>query len=151
MIACAVENDSKRDAARMQAQVLRTQMNPHFIFNALNSINNYVHENERDLASGFLTKFARLMRLVLENSRYNEVPLNQDLEALRLYMDLERARTNNKFDYAIEVDPAIDQESAMVLPLVLQPFVENAIWHGLSRKEGKGHLVLCVKRGGTRY
>ncbi|MBK8498695.1 MAG: histidine kinase [Flavobacteriales bacterium] len=138
----------ERDAARLQTQVLRTQMNPHFIFNALNSINNYVQENERDLASGFLTKFARLMRLVLENSRHNEVPLVQDMEALRLYMDMERARLNNRFQYAIEIDPEIDQENIMVPPLVLQPFVENAIWHGLSRKEGEGHLLLTVKQEG---
>lgn len=136
----------ERDAARLQTQVLRTQMNPHFIFNALNSINNYVQENERDLASGFLTKFARLMRLVLENSRHNEVPLVQDLEALRLYMELEQARMNGKFDYSIEVDAAIDQAETMVPPLVLQPFVENAIWHGISRKEGKGYIKLIVRK-----
>ncbi|MBK8228389.1 MAG: histidine kinase [Flavobacteriales bacterium] len=126
--------------------MLRTQMNPHFIFNALNSINSYVQENERDLASGFLTKFARLMRLVLENSRYNEVPLEQDLDALRLYIELEQVRTNGKFDYSIEVDAAIDQAETMVPPLVMQPFVENAIWHGISRKEGKGHIKLIVRK-----
>jgi hypothetical protein len=136
----------ERDAARLHTQILRTQMNPHFIFNALNSINNYVQENERDLASGFLTKFAKLMRLVLENSRHNEVPMSQDLDALQLYMDLEQARMNNKFDYSIQVDPAIDQDTAMVPPLVLQPFVENAIWHGISRKEGKGHIALTVRQ-----
>ncbi|HNR54910.1 MAG TPA: tetratricopeptide repeat protein [Flavobacteriales bacterium] len=136
----------ERDAALLQMKALRNQMNPHFIFNALNSINHYVQENERDLASGFLTKFARLMRLVLENSRREEVPLTQDLEALRLYMDLEQARMNNKFDYSIHVDPAIDQETAQVPPLVLQPFMENAIWHGISRKEGKGNIALTVRQ-----
>ncbi|MEO8589552.1 MAG: histidine kinase [Flavobacteriales bacterium] len=140
----------ERDAARLQTQILRTQMNPHFIFNALNSINNYVQTSDRELASGFLTKFARLMRLVLENSRHTEVPLAQDLEAIRLYMDLERARMNEKFDYAIDVDPAIDQETTLVPPLVVQPFVENAIWHGISRKEGKGHIRLTVRREDTR-
>ena len=140
----------ERNAARLQTQILRTQMNPHFIFNALNSINDYVQSSEKELASGFLAKFARLMRLVLENSRHAEVPLVQDLEALRLYMDLERARMNEKFDYTIVVDPAIDQESTMVPPLVLQPFVENAIWHGLSRKEGKGHIELTVRRTDER-
>lgn len=135
-----------RDRARLETQVLRTQMNPHFIFNALNSINHYVQENERDLASGFLTKFARLMRLVLENSRHDEVPLASDMETLRLYMDLEQARMNNRFRYVVAIDPAIDQESTMVPPLVLQPFVENAIWHGLSRKEGAGLLRVQVKQ-----
>lgn len=136
----------ERDAALLQMQALRTQMNPHFIFNALNSINNYVQENERDLASGFLTKFARLMRLVLENSRHDEVPLAQDLEALRLYMDLEQARMNNRFRYEVDIDPTIDQDNTMVPPLVLQPFVENAIWHGLSRKDGVGLLRLSVRQ-----
>jgi len=136
----------ERDAALLQMQALRTQMNPHFIFNALNSINHYVQENERDLASGFLTKFARLMRLVLENSRHDEVPLAQDLEALQLYMDLEQVRLNNRFRYDLDIDPIIDQEATRVPPLVLQPFVENAIWHGLSRKEGAGLLKLLVKQ-----
>ncbi|MBK8228387.1 MAG: histidine kinase [Flavobacteriales bacterium] len=125
-------------------------MNPHFIFNALTSINSYVQESERELASGFLTKFARLMRLVLENSRHNEVPLVQDLEALRLYMELEQSRMNGKFEFTIEVDSSIDQETALVPPLVMQPFVENAIWHGISRKEEKGHIRLTVSKDGKR-
>lgn len=137
-----------RDAALLQMKALRTQMNPHFIFNALNSINNYVQENERDLASGFLTKFARLMRLVLENSRHEEVPLVQDVEALRLYLDLEQARMNNRFEYEVQIDQAIDQDNTMVPPLVLQPFVENAIWHGLSRKDEVGLLRLSVRQVG---
>ncbi len=136
----------ERDAALLQMKALRTQMNPHFIFNALNSINHYVQENERDLASGFLTKFARLMRLVLENSRHNEVPLASDMEALRLYIDLERARLNNRFSYEVQIDPGIDAETTLVPPLILQPFVENAIWHGLSKKEGEGHLTISVDR-----
>ena len=139
----------ERDAARLQTQVLRTQMNPHFIFNALNSINNYVQTNDRDLATGFLTKFAQLMRLVLESSRHAEGSLKNDLEALRLYMDLERARMQEKFDYIINVDPLIDQETTLVPPLVAQPFVENAIWHGVSGKEGKGHIVLKVEQRGS--
>lgn len=140
------QSHHSRDAAVLNMKVLRTQMNPHFIFNALNSINHYVQENERDLASGFLTKFARLMRLVLESSRHDEVPLAEDLEALRIYMELEQSRMNGKFDYSIEVDAAIDQAETMVPPLVLQPFVENAIWHGISRKEGKGYIKLIVRK-----
>lgn len=136
----------ERDAALLQMKALRSQMNPHFIFNALNSINHYVQENERDLASGFLTKFARLMRLVLENSRHNEVPLASDMEALRLYMDLERARLNNRFTYEVEIEASIDQEATLVPPLILQPFVENAIWHGLSKKQGHGHLKVDVRQ-----
>ena len=138
----------EKDAAQLETQALRSQMNPHFIFNALNSINAFVRENDSDRASAYLTKFARLMRLVLENSRQAEVPLKDDLEALDLYMNLERARGGDRFDYAIIVDPAIDQEDVFVPPLVIQPFVENAIWHGMAGKEGKGHITLSVTRRG---
>ena len=138
----------ERDAAHLETQALRSQMNPHFIFNALNSINAFVQKNDSDRASAYLSKFARLMRLVLENSRQAEVPLKDDLEALDLYLNLERARGGDKFDYAIHVDPAIDQEDVFVPPLVIQPFVENAIWHGMAGKEGKGNITLSVTRRG---
>ncbi len=138
----------EKDAAQLETQALRSQMNPHFIFNALNSINAFVRENDSDRASAYLSKFARLMRLVLENSRQAEVPLKDDLEALDLYLNLERARGGDKFDYAINVDPTIDQEDVFVPPLVIQPFVENAIWHGMAGKAGKGNITLSVTRRG---
>ena len=141
----------EKDAAQLETQALRSQMNPHFIFNALNSINAFVQRNDSDRASAYLSKFARLMRLVLENSRQAEVPLKDDLEALDLYLNLERARSRDasgaeKFDYTIEVDPAIDQEETLVPPLVIQPFAENAIWHGMAGKEEKGRITLSVTR-----
>jgi len=143
----------EKDAAQLETQALRSQMNPHFIFNALNSINAFVQRNDGPSASAYLAKFARLMRLVLENSRQAEVPLKDDLEALDLYLNLERARSRDasgaeKFDYTIAVDPDIDQEETLVPPLVVQPFVENAIWHGMAGKEGKGHITLNVARSG---
>ncbi len=141
----------EKDAAQLETQALRSQMNPHFIFNALNSINAFVQKNDSDSASAYLSKFARLMRLVLENSRQSEVPLRDDLEALELYLSLERARSRDangteKFDYTITVDPGIDQEDTFVPPLVVQPFVENAIWHGMAGKEEKGHITLSVSQ-----
>ncbi len=135
-----------REAAQLETQALRSQMNPHFIFNALNSINAFVQKNEPDKAASFLSRFARLMRLVLENSRQSEVPLKDDLEALDAYLHLERARSGEKFDYRIEVAADIDPEDVMVPPLVAQPFVENAIWHGMSGKEEKGMITLSVSR-----
>ena len=143
----------EKDAAQLETQALRSQMNPHFIFNALNSINAFVQKNDSDRASAYLGKFARLMRLVLENSRQAEVPLKDDLEALDLYLNLERARSRDasggeKFDYTITVDPQIDQEETFVPPLVIQPFVENAIWHGMAGKETKGLITLSVTRRG---
>ena len=140
----------EKEAALLETQALRAQMNPHFIFNALNSINAYVQRNDQDKASGFLTKFAKVMRSVLENSRHAEVPLIDDLETLRAYMELERQRTEEKFDFTISVSPDIDAEEVMVPPLVVQPFVENAIWHGMAGKVDKGHIHLNVERRGTQ-
>ncbi len=140
----------EKEAATLETQALRSQMNPHFIFNALNSISAFVQKNQPDAAVSFLSRFARLMRLVLENSRQSEVPLKDDLEALDAYMHLERARGGEKFDYTITVDPAIDQENTLVPPLVIQPFVENAIWHGMAGKEGKGHITLSVTKRGDQ-
>ncbi|MBP6698625.1 MAG: histidine kinase [Flavobacteriales bacterium] len=139
----------EKEAAHLETQALRSQMNPHFIFNALNSINAFVQKNEPDKAAAFLSRFARLMRLVLENSRQSEVPLKDDLEALDNYLHLERARSGEKFDYTILVDPTIDQDEVHVPPLVIQPFVENAIWHGMAGKEEKGHITLSVQRRGS--
>ncbi|HQV50632.1 MAG: tetratricopeptide repeat protein [Flavobacteriales bacterium] len=140
----------EKEAATLETQALRSQMNPHFIFNALNSINAFVQKNDQDSATSYLSKFARVMRLVLENSRHAEVPLNDDLEALRGYLDLERMRMEKKFDFTITVDQTIDPEEVMVPPLVVQPFVENAIWHGMAGKEGKGHITLSVARRGSQ-
>ncbi|MBP6391944.1 MAG: tetratricopeptide repeat protein [Flavobacteriales bacterium] len=135
----------EKEAATLETQALRSQMNPHFIFNALNSINAFVQRNDQDSASSYLGKFARVMRSVLENSRHAEVSLSEDLEALRGYMDLERMRMDKKFDFTVEVDPGLDPEEVMVPPLVVQPFVENAIWHGMAGKEGQGHIRLKVE------
>jgi tetratricopeptide (TPR) repeat protein len=139
----------EKEAATLETQALRSQMNPHFIFNALNSINGFVQRNDQDSASSYLSKFARLMRLVLENSRHAEVPLSEDLEALRGYMELERMRMDEKFDFSIELGPGIDPDTLLVPPLVVQPFVENAIWHGMTGKDGKGHIRLAIEMRAT--
>jgi len=140
----------EKEAAQLETQALRSQMNPHFIFNALNSINAFVQQNEPDKAASYLSRFARLMRLVLENSRQAEVPLKDDLDALDAYLHLERTRTGNKFDYRIDVAEDIDPEDVMVPPLVAQPFVENAIWHGMGGKEERGLITLSVSRRGEQ-
>ncbi|MBK8340942.1 MAG: histidine kinase [Flavobacteriales bacterium] len=138
----------EKEAARLETQALRSQMNPHFIFNALNSISAYIRQQQPEKAHGFIARFGKLMRLVLENSRKTEVPLESDLEALRLYLELEQARTENKFDFTIDVDHDIDPAEVSVPPLVMQPFLENAIWHGMAGKEGRGLIVLHVSRNG---
>jgi sensor histidine kinase YesM len=143
---------NRRKKARFDSEVmevemkaLRAQMNPHFISNSLHSINKYVMENDKNNASAYLAKFASLMRLILENSREREVPLEQDLHALELYMQLELLRFNNSFTYHIQVDPLIDPENTLIPPMLLQPFAENAILHGLHNKEN-GIINIHVRK-----
>ncbi|MBZ0207410.1 MAG: histidine kinase [Flavobacteriales bacterium] len=138
-----------KQAAQLETKALRSQMNPHFIFNALNSISAFIRQQEPEKAHDFVARFGRLMRLVLENSRKAEVPLVRDLEALGIYLELEQARSGDMFDFLITIDPAIDQEELLVPPLVLQPFVENAVWHGMFGKEGRGKVEIDIRmRGG---
>ncbi|MCM4156301.1 tetratricopeptide repeat protein [Gramella sp. AN32] len=128
-----------------ELKALRAQMNPHFIFNALNSINHFIDKNDKEQAGDYLTKFADLMRKTLVNSEKKEVLLEDDLELLRLYLEIETKRLNNKFTSSIEVDPGIDIHRTLIPPCILQPFVENSIWHGISQMKGKGHIKIEVK------
>jgi tetratricopeptide (TPR) repeat protein len=134
-----------KQVMEVEMKALRVQMNPHFIFNSLQSINKYVIDNDKENASSYLSKFANLMRLILENSREQEVPLEKDLHALELYMQLESLRFKNRFTYVIETDPGIDKENTLIPPLLLQPFVENAIIHGMQHKE-KGLIKISVNK-----
>jgi Tfp pilus assembly protein PilF len=130
-------------------KALRAQMNPHFIFNSLNSIGDYITKNNKSAANEYLAKFAKLMRQILENSEKKEVTLKDDLEILENYLQVEAMRLENKFDYEITVDPLLDSENTLVPPLILQPFIENSIWHGISKKEGRGHITIGIwKRDG---
>ncbi|KAK6023801.1 histidine kinase [Ostertagia ostertagi] len=136
--------------AKLEMKALRSQMNPHFIFNSLNSIQKYIWENRQEDASEYLTKFARLIRLVLENSRHAAISLEEELNALRLYIEMEHRRNNQKFDYSITLAPDIDATNTFIPPLLLQPYVENAIWHGLSPKDERGKLTVSIeKKNGT--
>ena len=125
---------------------LRTQMNPHFIFNALNSVNNYIAKSDERSANRFLSEFSVLMRSVLENSEEDFIPLAKELELLELYIKLEHSRFSDKFDYEIDVDKKIDVEAFQIPPMLLQPYIENAIWHGLRYKEEKGSLKIRVRQ-----
>ena len=123
---------------------LRTQMNPHFIFNALNSVNNFIARSDERSANRFLSDFSVLMRSVLENSEEDFIPLSKELELLELYVKLEHSRFSDKFDYDIQVDDKIDVDAFQIPPMLLQPYIENAIWHGLRYKEEKGFLKIGV-------
>ena len=132
---------------RIQAteiSALRAQMNPHFIFNCLNSIQLFTAQNEAEKASEYLSKFSRLIRLVLENSRSEKVTLENELETLRLYIEMEAMRFRGKVSYHINIAEGIDTSYIQIPPLLVQPFVENAIWHGLMHKEEGGMVNVEV-------
>ncbi len=134
-----------QENAELQLAALRSQMNPHFIFNSLNSIQKYIWENKQEDANEYLTKFAKLMRLILEHSSKKLITLDEELTALKLYLELEHRRCNNKFDYSITIDDTIEKERIIMPPLLIQPHVENAIWHGLLQKETRGKLQVNIK------
>ena len=138
--------DYKNRTADLEMMALRAQMNPHFIFNCLNSINRFILKNEPDAASDYLTKFSKLIRLILQNSQAKYVGLENELEALCLYIEMETSRFEDRFSYQIILDPALEVEHLEVPPLIIQPYVENAIWHGLMNKEDKGHLLIELHR-----
>jgi sensor histidine kinase YesM len=138
------KSDLKLKASELEMQALRAQMNPHFIFNCLSSINHFILKNETDAASDYLTKFSRLIRIVLIHSKNKLIPLEDELEMLRLYLDMERLRFKNSFNYNINFINSIDIDNIYIPPLLLQPFAENAIWHGLMNKDGEGHLEISL-------
>jgi hypothetical protein len=138
------KNRLKEQMAELENQALRSQMNPHFIFNCLNSINGFVVSNNPDEASRFVTKFSRLIRLILDNSKEPFVSLEQELAALKIYIELEKMRFASKFDSNIEIEDAINTSGIFVPPMIFQPFVENSIWHGLLHKETPGKLLIHV-------
>jgi tetratricopeptide (TPR) repeat protein len=142
---------ARRQISEMNRQIseitqanLRQQMNPHFIFNTLNSIQYYMYQHDKIAVNNYLTKFSSLMRKTLENSQHTAIPLKEELDALELYLELESLRFKEKFDYAITVDDEIDLLLYKIPTMLLQPYVENAIGHGLINKEGKGSLKIDI-------
>jgi tetratricopeptide (TPR) repeat protein len=125
---------------------LRSQMNPHFIFNALNSVNHFIARQDERTANRFLSEFSQLMRLVLENSQEDFIPLQKEQEILSLYLKLEHYRFRDKFEYEIQSDDKINIDTIQVPPMLIQPYIENAVWHGLRYKESKGKLSLHFRK-----
>jgi ligand-binding sensor domain-containing protein len=138
----------KQKASELEMQALRAQMNPHFIFNSLNSINRFILQNNKAEASEYLIKFSKLVRMILQNSQASLISLESELESLGLYLEMEALRFNYHFDYKISVPKDLDIEVLKVQPLIIQPYVENAIWHGLMQKEEKGQLDIEVWQEG---
>ena len=137
-----------KQMAELELKALRAQMNPHFIFNSLNSIQKYILQNETIKASQYLTRFSRLIRLILDHSDTEYIELSSEIELLKLYCEMENARFNGQFKYEIILDPEILPELCRIPSMMIQPYIENAIWHGLLHKEGMGNLTIKFKKEG---
>lgn len=136
-------NDLLNRLRETELKAIKAQMNPHFLFNSLNSIQNLINQNEIQQANQYLSKFARLLRSVLQYSEKELIPLTDELETTYLYVQLEKLRFN--FEYELQVDPKIDIYNTYVPPLLIQPFIENAILHGLQPKQGEKQLKIQVE------
>lgn len=134
---------------KLTQQNLRSQMNPHFIFNVLNSIQYYILRNDTKASSMYLSKFAQLLRLTLDNAQSNLVSINDEVESLKLYLELEAMRLEDHLEYAIEVDEGIDRFMFKIPTLLIQPYVENSIIHGIQQKKGKGKVHIQMKMHGN--
>ena len=127
---------------KIELQSLRREMNPHFVFNSLNSINQFIAQNNELEANKYLTSYSNLMRSMMENSNKDFISLSTELELIKRYLDLEKLRFTDKFDYQISVDELIDIDAVQIPNMLIQPHLENAIWHGLRYKETKGNLLV---------
>jgi len=134
------------EISQLRLDALRSQMNPHFIFNALNSIKAYLIDNNKEKAIYYLNKFAKLIRKILEGSRTDSVTLNDELETIVLYMSIENIRFEESVEFKLTTDPDLDMSAVRLPSLILQPFIENALWHGLMQKEGKRSIYISVSK-----
>ena len=141
-----LKSEFHQELSEAKLQSLRNQMNPHFLFNSLNSIDRYILTKQPKEASEYLSKFSKLIRNILEYSTRKLITLAEELETFKIYVDLERLRFSSKFDYTIELNDIIDINEEQVPPSILQPYVENAIWHGLLHKEEKGTLTVSIDK-----
>ena len=139
-----------KEMEELKMTALQSQMNPHFLFNSLNSINNFVLKNDIEKASDYITKFSRLIRVILNNSSSSTSTLAEELGILALYVKLEQIRVTGGFTYRVNVEDNLNLEPIKVPPLFLQPFIENAIWHGITKKEGDKLIELTIKKEGDR-
>lgn len=142
------KTELNKKIAHLESQALRAQMNPHFIFNTLSSIQHYISNNDTDAALKYLSKFAKLMRKIMDNSKQKLISVAEEVEALNLYLELEVMRFDRKFEYKISVDNQIDQNYDRIPSMLIQPYVENSIIHGLLPKEGAGRIIIDMKRKG---
>lgn len=139
----------KIERAELEAKALRAQMNPHFVFNCLNSIKSLIQEDQKDKSIVYLTTFSKLIRTLFNNADKKEITLYDELETCKLYLQLEAMRFDAKFSYSVNINPEIDLKSIYVPALIIQPFIENSIWHGLVPKEADGYVNLSVTKNNS--
>ncbi len=137
-----IEAEYKQLAAETETAVLRLQMNPHFIFNSMNSISSYISDRDIDTANAYLNRFAKLMRSILKLGKQDLIPVADEIDLLDQYLKTEAMRLERKFNYDFDLGPDVDEDDTVVPTMILQPFVENAIWHGLSAKKDKGMIYI---------
>lgn len=140
------EETMARTVNELKLQALRAQMDPHFIFNALNSVDRFILGEEKRKASHYLNRFARLIRLILQQSESTTVPLEREVEMLKYYLELETIRFEAPFTWEVKVDPLLTREAVELPTMLVQPFAENAIWHGLQHKQGPGHVEVAFRK-----
>ena len=133
-------------AAEMSQKLLRSQMNPHFVFNAMSVIQSYIYDNDTVNSSKFLVNFSRLMRLILENSPKEHIPINTEVEILEKYLEMQKLRFQERFEFNIHVDEALYDEAAIIPPMITQPFIENAIEHGQLHTIEGGFIRVSFKK-----
>jgi sensor histidine kinase YesM len=138
-----------KEMEELKMTALQSQMNPHFLFNSLNSINNFVLKNEVEKASDYITKFSRLIRVILNSSSSPTATLSEELGILALYVKLEQMRVNGGFEYIVNVDEDLNLDPIKVPPMFLQPFIENAIWHGITKMDGNKKIELTIRKEGN--
>lgn len=139
-----LEFEGKVEISKSELKALRAQMNPHFVFNSLNSIQHFILNSKGEEAVKYLSKFAKLIRLILQNSEKAIVTINEDLESIILYLELEKMRFDNKFNYIITIHPGVNADYDEIPPMLIQPYLENAILHGINPKDGNGTIEINI-------
>jgi ligand-binding sensor domain-containing protein/uncharacterized membrane-anchored protein YhcB (DUF1043 family) len=140
-----IKTEFNKQIANIEMKALRAQMNPHFIFNSLNSIQKFILKNNSFEASQYLSKFSKLIRLILDHSKQQYISLSSEIEMLQLYLEIESLRFDNSFTYTVDIDTQLSTEGIQIPSMLIQPYLENAIWHGLMHKESDRKLSLTIK------
>lgn len=146
-----IESRLEKEVAELKISSLQSQMNPHFIFNSLNSIELYIIKNDRDNALYFISKFSKLIRKILSASRNKEVTLQEEIETVKLYVNIENIRFKHKIQFTIKIEENLKLKSIRIPPLILQPFIENSLWHGLSAIKGEKKLDIIISSKNEDY